>query len=120
MYTTRHVTDQRIDTLNNTAMSDLPMPAHIVYEKCDVMSLTLKLISSIISLAYISTELLPPIILTLAGAVSPSQSVNDIRDMLSKFELMKDSIWNMHLHNLKTDNWCYSPPYLRSFSTNWG
>jgi len=78
--------------LNNLAMSDPPIPAHIVCEKCDGMSLTLKTTSSIIPLAYISIELIPQITLRLAGVVYPSQLVDDIRDMLSKPKLMKDSI----------------------------
>ena len=65
MYTTSRVTDQQIDTLNNPETSDPPTPAHIVCKKYDGMSLSLKLISSIIPSTYISIELLPPITPTL-------------------------------------------------------
>jgi len=89
------LTNQQIDTLNNPAISDLPIPAHIVYEKCDGISLALKLISSIIPLAYICIELLPLITSALAGAVYSNQLVDDIRDMWSKPELIKDSIFGI-------------------------
>jgi len=57
------------------------------------MFLALKLISFlIIPLAYICTMLLSPITSTLAGVVNVNQLVDDIRDMLSKPELTKDSI----------------------------
>jgi len=56
------------------------------------MSLVLKSISSIILLAYTSTELLHAITSTLARAVYPSHLVDNIKDMLSKSELTKNSI----------------------------
>ena len=79
-------------TLNNPVVSDPPIPAHIVHEKCDGISLDLKLISLIIPLAYICTTLLPPLTPTLARAVYASHFIDDIRDMLSKLKMMKDSI----------------------------
>ena len=48
-------------TLNIPTTSDPSIPAHIGCEKCDEMSVALKLISLIILLTYISTELLPHI-----------------------------------------------------------
>ena len=47
---------------------------------------------------------MPLITLMLVGAVYASQLVDGIRDMLSKPKMMKNSIWNIHFHNLKTDN----------------
>jgi len=72
-------------------------------EQCDVISLDLKLIGSIILSTYVSIELLAPITPTLSYTIYPSQLVEGIRDMLRKLELTESSIWNMHLHNLKTD-----------------
>jgi len=50
------------------------------------------MIETIILSTKVNTELLPPITPMLAYAVYLSQLVNDIRDMLSKSELMDDSI----------------------------
>ena len=91
MYTTKRISDRLIDTLNNPMTSNLPIPAHLVREKCDGMSLALKSISSIIPLDYIYTVLLPPITVMLIGAAYASKLVDDIRDLLSKPELTKDS-----------------------------
>ena len=66
------------------------------------ISLDLKLIGSIIS-ANVSTKPLPPITQTLAYAVYLNQLVDGIRDILCKPKLTEDSIWNIHLHNLKID-----------------
>ena len=95
-------------------MSDPPILVHIVCERCDGMSLTLKSITSIVLLAYISIELLPLITLTLAGELYLSQLIDDIRDILSKAGLTKDLTCNMYFHNLKIDNWRSDPRYLRS------
>jgi len=61
------------------------------------------LIGSIISLAYVSTDFLPPITPTLAYAVYPSQLVDSIRDTPHKPELTEKLVWNMDLYNLKID-----------------
>ena len=98
------LSDWRIDTLKNSETSEPLILAYIVCEKCDGMSLTLKSISSIILLAYICIVLLSLITPMLVGAVYASQLDNDIRNMLSKPELTKDLLRNMHLHNLKTNN----------------
>ena len=106
-----------MDMLNNLATSNPPISAHMVHEKCNEMSRTLKSISSIIPLAYICTVLLPSITLTLAGAMYMSHFIDDIGNILSN-KLMKDLFWNMCVHDLKTDNCRAGPPHLRSISTN--
>ena len=63
----------------------------------------MKLIGFIIPSTNVSTEFLPLITVTLAYTVYPSELVDDIRYMLRKFKLTEDLIWNMHIHNLKTD-----------------
>jgi len=117
MYNNRLVTIQCIDTLNNSALSDLPILTHIVWEYCRGISLALKLISSITPSANVSGEFLTPVTTVLACTLYPRCLLDDIRDMLPKRELTKDSIWKIHLHNLEAAQWNSYLPYLSTFST---
>jgi len=93
-----------LNTLNNPTSSDPPIPTHILYQKCMVMSLVLNLVRSIFSLEYKWVYLHTPITHPIFQTVYTDYFKDRIGDMLSQPKLSKYSIWDMHLDNLNRNN----------------